>query len=177
VERSSLEELSERPLADRIKEFDLLLEAAGDTGLLEPRVRSNGLDAELESRLVAHERTGDPFALALLMGGEGWPGALADAAGPGETVLDAGSGATAVIIAGVPSFEAQAAVDRLRVCAWRGLGGGGRLADVGVASCPDDATGADRLLATARERLGRATAGQPVVSAGADVTPLYPPAF
>jgi hypothetical protein len=180
VERSSLEELSERPLSDRIRELELLLEAAGEAGLVDPQLGRLSLEDEVESRARGYEDSGEPFAVALLAGGEGWPEALAAVACDRDLVLGTGDGTTAVVLRERSGSDARAAVDRLRVSAWRQLGGEGRLADVGLATCPEDGLSAEQLIAAARDRLLLATSGERVVEpAGHDaaaVTALHPSA-
>jgi hypothetical protein len=179
VERSSLEELAERPLGERIREFELLLKAAGDAGLIDPQLRSRSLEDEVGCRAREFEVSGEPFALALLAGGEGWPAALVEAAADSEAVLGTDDGTTAVVLPGRTGADARAAVDRLRVAAWRWLGSDGRLADVGLATCPEDGVAADELIGAARERLlllaTRAERTvEPAVDGETAVTPLHP---
>jgi len=85
---------------------------------------------------------------------ERWAAALEEAAGKDELVLAAGHG-TAVVLPATSAEDARAAVDRLRVSAWRLIGEEGRLAEAGLACCPEDGTSAHDLLAAAEERLDR----------------------
>ncbi len=192
VERSSLAELSERPLGARISDARLLLEALdpGEPAAGPGAPLDGGLRGRIQALLDRHRSGGEPFAVALVATaqsaptargprpvGEGdhpalrrfgranrasppapasWAAALAAAAGEGEVVLAAEHGTTAVVLPGTSADSARAAVDRLRVSAWRLLGEEGRLAEAGLACCPEDGTSAHDLLATAEERLDRA---------------------
>src|SRR5690606_19098904 len=60
VERSSLDELAARPLGERVRELDLLLEAARGTGDDAPR------GAQVSDLCQAMIEAGRPFALVLL---------------------------------------------------------------------------------------------------------------
>jgi hypothetical protein len=164
VERSSLEELAAAPLSRRVEDLDLLLEAAGagvaDPPAGEPTERPcTGLRGELDSQLDAHHRSGQPFSVAILADPgadrDSWSAALHEALGEEGSVLEAGDGATAVVLPGHAAPWARHAVDRARVSAWDALGGEGGLADAGIATCPDDGTSPHELLAVAHERLGR----------------------
>lgn len=191
VERSSLAELSERPLGARMSDARLLLEALEPNREEEsPDVAApdGGLRSRIDALLETHRRTGEPFAVALVAtagdtptrngprpldealptvrrfgrqvrslepANERWAMALQDAAGEGELVLAAGHG-TAVVLPGTSAGDARAAVDRLRVSAWRLIGEEGRLAEAGLACCPEDGTSAHDLLAAAEERLDHA---------------------
>jgi hypothetical protein len=164
VERSTLDDLSARPLAERIREFELLLEAAGETGIAiaaageasGDQLPGDDLTSELDRRVAEHRADGTPFSLALLAGGEDWRGALRRA-GDGEPVHVAAGGVTAIVLPGLAGVDARAAVDRLRVAAWRELGGEGRLAEVGVASFPLEGETAIDLVAAAQAQLTRVT--------------------
>jgi hypothetical protein len=172
VERSSLEELSSRPLNERIKELDLLLEAAGEAGIeiargkeaVTPPERvaapapagNGGLAGELGQRLAEHRTSGAAFSVALLAGNEDWRHSLGRAA-DGETVFEGPRGTIALVLPGLAGGDARAAVDRLRVAAWRELGSEGRLAEVSVASCPADGESAEALLGVAQSGLERLT--------------------
>jgi hypothetical protein len=160
VERSSVGELAERPLSERLRELEELFDAAVH------ELRGAGArTAELELRealeqAIERERTvGMPFTVALLPApaesGEGWLEALARAAEEGTIVLDGGAGMTAAILPGVKPREADVAVDRLRAHAWSAAGCKGRLPAAGSASCPADGEAPDALLAVADERLQR----------------------
>ena len=179
VERSSLEELAAEPLARRMEDLDLLLEAAGAKGRPRARPRpveqrGDGLRGELDLQVDAHGRSGQPFSIAILAAPTGtagadpaaWSTALRETAADGTTVLDAGDGATALVLPGHAGPGARHAVDRVRVAAWEVLGGEGGLADAGIATCPGDGTSSHELLAAAHERLGRPGL--------AEVTPLRP---
>jgi hypothetical protein len=175
VERSSLQELSRRPLGERVRELELLLEAAGEAGLIPAPVGDRSLEEEVTSCVERFARAGQPFALALIGGGADLAGAVAEAAGADELVLDAGGGATAILLERRGGADARAALDRMRVTAWRRLGGRGRLVDVGIATCPEDGVSAEQLIALARERLRQAVGGEHSPPTGsAAVTPLYP---
>jgi hypothetical protein len=170
VERASLEELAATPLARRVEDLDLLLEAAGSqsagrrTGERASQPR-DGLRAELERQLDAHGRSGEPFSIAVLSvpAGAGgadqaaWGAALRDAVGEPGAVLDGGDGATAVVLPGHAGPGARTAIDRIRVEAWGAVGDEGGLIDAGIATCPDDGTSPHELLAVAHERLGGAS--------------------
>lgn len=158
VERSSLDELAARPFGERVRELDLLLEAArGRRG-----GSAAGGERALEEALREALRQEAPFALALLaLPGSGAEAAraLAEAAasvaaGGERTVAGPETTTAAILPAGDGAAAAGAAVDRLRVEAWRRLGGAGRLPEAGVATFPFDATTPEGLVAAARERLG-----------------------
>jgi hypothetical protein len=161
VERSSVGELAQRPLSERLRELEELFDAAvhelsGDDG--KP---SSGIELrEALEQAIQRERTmGLPFTVALLPGpaegGDGWLEALAAAAEDGTIVLDAGGGTTAAILPGVNPREADIAVDRLRAHAWSAGGCQGRLPAAGSACCPADGETPDALLGIAGERLQR----------------------
>jgi len=212
VERASLDELAERPLGERIKDLDLLLEAASGSDQEAPtalRTRGDSLWDELERQVDAHRRLGSSFALAIVAvngGGAGidgaatpngddfiadddwpptasaipipgpsdWAVALRQAATADDVVVDAGDGATALVLPGAGTADARLAADRLRVSAWKLLGGRGRLADVGLASCPEDGAIADELVTVARERLRRALGGPLEAADVAELAPVTP---
>ena len=200
VERSSLEELAVRPLGERLRDLDLLLEVAREEpGLGSTLEGGRGLRDELAGHLEHHLRTGEPFSVALLAIGEsahppsssaapaeeveqgavstpvvrrfrrgdpsegragyapGWARALEEAAAEGQLVLPAAEGRMAVVLPQAGRESARLAVDRLRVSAWRLLAGEGRLAEAGLATCPDDGLTAHELLAAAQERLEHST--------------------
>jgi GGDEF domain-containing protein len=182
VERSSLDELATRPLAERLGELELLFEAASashpaqrdrrrsDEPLPDtPAHARQRLRDVLERELAEHRRSGLPFSLAVLAAGPGrseagdlasagpgeqeWARALAAVAREGELVMDAGDGNTAVVLPGLAGVEARAAGERLRVDAWRELAWRGRVAGLGLAECPDHGASAHELLAVAYDRL------------------------
>ncbi|MEX2196207.1 MAG: hypothetical protein WD844_13055 [Thermoleophilaceae bacterium] len=177
VERSTLEELAARPLAERVRELDLLLEAARSEG----GARGGGLGPDLDQALEAASADGRPFALALLAppaGGpspEAWTEATAETARREERVVAAEGGLTAVVIPTPDADAARVEADRIRAGAWQLLGGGSVLPDVGFAMHPLDARDAAGLAAVAHERLPE-RAPEPVQEPGA--APAYePPAF
>lgn len=182
IERSSLEELAARRLGDRLTDMRLLIEAGSDRAPAEGG--SHTLREEIDERLAAWRQGGETFTVALVglapepndddtaapsrrfsrEPAEGGPlaarfGRALSEAAEGQVVLPASGGASAIVLPPGPE-PAAAVVDRLRVGAWRLLGGEGRLADVGLASCPEDGASAHELLAVASERLDRA-AGRP----------------
>ena len=186
IERSSLEELAERPLGQRMADARLLLETlGGEAPIARDEDERTALPHEIEARLDVHRRTGEPFGVALIateQEGTGvplasteeaiepprrrfdrpsrspgdWKSALERSAAVGEVVLAAGHGVTAVVVHGAAPHAARRAADRLRVAAWAELGSEGALADVGLAVCPADGTETHELLAVAQERLERA---------------------
>lgn len=184
VERSSVGQLAERPLSERLRELEELFDAA----VMELRSGTRDAAADLQEaleRAIGQQRTvGLPFTLALLAppGDDEarWLEALSGAAGEGTVVLDAGDGLTAVILPGVRPREADVAVDRLRAHAWSAAGCQGRLPAAGRSSCPEDGEVADALLRIAHERLRRmseASLDRSRFGQGgtpAPVTPLYP---
>jgi hypothetical protein len=193
VERSSLEQLSSRPISERLKELELLLDAAGDAGVeisggppaaseeRRPGFEPGTLAAELDRLLAEQRATGTPFSLVLVGGGRDWYDALAPVAGT-DCVFKAAEGTSAVVLSGLAGPNARAAVDRLRASAWRELGADGRLPEVGLATCPADGGSAGELMAAAQWRLMRRALGdeseerlEPVV-ATATVTPFHSPA-
>lgn len=188
VERSTLEQLASRPLAERVQELDLLLEAARASESGESTaVAAGGVD-ELDvigAALVAQASTGAPFALALIAPPDGgiergeWIAATIQSARRDERVTAAPGGLVAVVIPVDDPGRARNEADRLRAGAWQLLGGACALPDVGVAMHPADAADAAGLFAAARSRLPR----EPDVAderiggddrPPADVTPLYP---
>ena len=75
IERSSLEELAERPLGHRIQDARTLLEAMGAEAPPSPiAVRRGGLRDEIDAQLERHRRTGEPFAVALIAAEREVPG-------------------------------------------------------------------------------------------------------
>jgi hypothetical protein len=188
VERSSVGELAERPLSERLRELEELFDAAvlelrdGDGGA--GGGRAIGLRDALEQAIERQRALGMPFTLALLAAPDDnrdeWRDALARTAEDGTLVLDAGEGLTAAILPGVRPREADVAVDRLRAHAWSAAGCHGRLPAAGRVSCPGDADSADALLSLAHERLLRLSDASLDRSRfererrPAPVTPLYP---
>jgi hypothetical protein len=184
VERSSVGELAERPLSERLRELEELFDAA----VLE--LRACGPDAGLElrealERGIERQRTmGLPFTVAVLAPPgdqrDRWLDALRRVADEGTAVVDAGDGLTAAILPGVRPREADVAVDRLRAHAWSAAGCQGRLPAAGRASCPEDGDSPEGLLGVAHERLQRMSEAaldrsrfERAVNP-APVTPLYP---
>lgn len=152
VERSSLEELTTRPLAERIRELDLLLEAArsegaGDTG------------PDLRDALAAALQEGRPFGLALIAPPAGgpepaeWAGAARETARREERVIPAPGGLVGVLIPAAGGGAARVEADRIRAGAWQLLGGSSPLPDAGLAVHPGDGSTAEELVAAARDRL------------------------
>ena len=185
VERSSVGQLAERPLSDRLRELEQLFDAAVHELRAEPgRDSGSDLREALDQAIDRHTTMGMPFTVAVLtMPGEreeDWCEALSRSAEEGTTVVDGGAGTTVVILPGVRAREADVAVDRLRAHAWSAAGCQGRLPAAGFACCPTNGESADELLAVAHERLQRMAdaaldrsrferQGTP-----APVTPLYP---
>lgn len=67
IERSTLEELGQRPLGPRIEDARLLLESVGARQPPESvAARRGGLREEIDRQLAAHRATGEPFAVGLL---------------------------------------------------------------------------------------------------------------
>ena len=195
VRRASLEELSERPLGDRLDELELLFEAAAvDGGSAAPRAAGHlGLQAELHQQLDAHRRSGSVFSVAVIAAGtirvarlgqgapdrrpagpdgRAWTNALRECAAPSDVVIDAGDGATAIVLPDHDAREARVAVDRLCRSAWRVLGDEGPLASAGVATFPADGSSATEILAAAYDSLWRLGDSEAVaVEAGAGEAP------
>jgi hypothetical protein len=177
ISRSTLEELVERPLADRIDELELLFEAAAAPELEpEPVARSRNLRAELDHQLDQHGRDGRVFSVAVIAAGHArvarlspgaqhrraagpdgraWTNALRECAAPTDVVIDAGDGATAVVFPDHDAREARIAAERLCRAAWRVLGEQGPLAGVGVATYPDDGNSGTEIAAAAYDALWR----------------------
>jgi GGDEF domain-containing protein len=176
VSRSSLEELVDRPLDRRLDELELLFEAAaGDAGESRPSGRAD-LQAELAHQLDEHRRGGQIFSVAVIAAGRArvarlghgasdrrppgpdgraWTNALRECAAPADVVIDAGDGATAVVLPEHDAREARVAVERLCRSAWRALGEDGPLAGAGVATYPDDGASSTEILAAAYDALWR----------------------
>jgi hypothetical protein len=177
VRRSSLEELAERPLGARLDELELLFEAASSdrTGGARPGGH-RGLQAELHDRLDTQRRDGGVFSVAVIAAGRArvarlsqgtpdrppdgpdsraWANALRECAAPTDVVIDAGDGATAIVLPDYDARQARVAVDRLCQAAWRALGEEGPLARAGVATFPGDGSSATEILAAAYDSLWR----------------------
>jgi hypothetical protein len=184
VERSSVGDLAERPLSERLRELEELFDAAVHELAAAGPETAGALRGALERELERERSVGMPFTVTLLSAPdndqERWIDALRRSAEDGAVVIDAGDGLTAVVLPGIRAREADVTVDRLRAQAWSSNGCQGRLPAAGRASCPDDGQTADELLSLAHERLQRMSEatldrsrferdGRP-----APVTPLYP---
>ena len=182
VERSSLAELAERPLGERMRELELLLEAARDAGAA---ITRGGQVSDLCAVEIA---AGRPFALVLLApppqgpAPEAWLRALSETAplaehGDRARVAAAPGGLAAVLLPLADPERARVEADRLRVAAWQLLGADCPLPEAGVALHPADAADAEALLAVARERLAGAelAAAATLADAGADPGPAGDP--
>lgn len=180
VERSTLEELAARPMAERVRELDLLLEAARSEG----SAGRGTLGPELDEALAAALDAGRPFALALLAppaGGpaaEAWTEASAETARREERVVAASGGITAIIIPAADPGAARVEADRIRAGAWQLLGGACVLPDIGVAMHPHEGSDAAGLTAVAREQLPEPPP-EPEAEPGpeAEAPPYEPPSF
>lgn len=179
VRRASLAELAERPLGDRLDELELLFEAASGEQRQATAGRAAGhglVQEEVNRQLDAHRGDGRVFSVAVVAVGrmrvarlgqgasdrrpEGpdartWANALRECAAPDDVVIDAGDGATAVVLPDHDAREARIAVERLCRSAWRMLGEEGPLAASGVASYPEDGSSATEILAAAYDALWR----------------------
>lgn len=174
VGRSTLAELVERPLADRLAELELVFEAAGARATMaEPERPASGLQAELARQIELHESDGRQLSVAVIAAGSArigrlgenrqppgpngraWADALHERAEPEDVVIDAGDGATAVLLPDHGAREARVVVERLCRAAWRTLGEEGPLAGVGIATFPDDGSSTYEVLAAAYDRLWR----------------------
>jgi len=178
ISRSTLEELVERPLDQRLDELELLFEAASpEGGGASGRVaRTRDLRSELDHQLGEHARENRIFSVAVIAAGrariarlgqgvqdrrpEGpdaraWANALRDCAAPEDVVIDAGDGACAVVFPDHDAREARVAADRLCRAAWRILGEHGPLAGAGVAAYPEDGSSGTEILAAAYDALWR----------------------
>lgn len=178
ISRSTLEELVERPLEQRLDELELLFEAASpDAGGRSGRVaRNRDLRSELEEQLVEHQREGRIFSVAVIAAGrariarlgqgaqdrrpEGpdaraWVNALRQCAAPDDVVIDAGDGSCAVVFPDHDAREARVAADRLCRAAWRMLGEHGPLPGVGVATYPEDGSSGTEIVAAGYDALWR----------------------
>ena len=178
ISRSTLEELVERPLDQRLDELELLFEAASPDGGGESgrAARSRDLRSELDHQLAEHERENRIFSVAVIAAGrariaklgqgaqdrrpEGpdaraWANALRECAAPEDVVIDAGDGACAVVLPDHDAREARVAAERLCRAAWRILGEHGPLAAAGVATYPEDGSSGTEILAGAYDALWR----------------------
>ena len=179
IERSTIEELAERPLGARLGDLELLVEAIEPPAVEPPAARASetasgagGLRAELDGMIEDWRASGEPFGLAIFAIGEtgagettprevirAWELALSDVAGDDEILHDAGRGATAVLLPGAGPTAAYLAAERLERAAWRRLGAPATPHRVGVAACPEDGETAHDLVGAAYRRLE----GGPVV--------------
>lgn len=179
VERSTLEELAARPMAERVRELDLLLEAARSEG----SARQGTLGAELDEALAAALGDGRPFALALLAppaGGpqaEAWTKATSETTRREERVVAADGGLTAIMIPAPDAASARVEADRVRTGAWQLLGGACVLPDIGVAMHPGDADDAAGLVAAARAHLPEPPEPPELPEREAEQPSYEPPAF
>ena len=178
ISRSTLEELVERPLDQRLDELELLFEAAGpDAGGQSGRVAGvRDLRSELDHQLSEHQRENRIFSVAVIAAGrariarlgqgaqdrrpEGpdaraWAAALRECAAPEDVVIDAGDGACAVVLPDHDAREARVAAERLCRAAWRILGEHGPMAGAGVATYPEDGSSGTEILAAAYDALWR----------------------
>jgi hypothetical protein len=179
ISRSTLQELVERPLDQRLDELELLFEAASapDHQLQGDRAtRNRDLRAELNHQLEEHSREGRIFSVAVVAAGHAriarlgqssqdrrpagpdgraWANALRECASPTDVVIDAGDGACAIVFPDHDAREARIAVDRLGRAAWRALGEQGPLAGAGVATYPDDGSSGTEIVAAAYDALWR----------------------
>jgi hypothetical protein len=174
VSRSTLDELVSRPIHERLDDLELLFEAAGgdDPGQRQPL----DLQAELAHQLDRHRHSGEPFAVAVVASGtarigriepgtdarrpvgpdaRAWRQALCDCAAPGDIVIDAGDGATAIVLPDHDGREGLLVADRLCRAAWRSLGEQGPIAGLGVAGFPEDGSSPYEILAAAYDALWR----------------------
>lgn len=178
ISRSTLEELVDRPLDQRLDELELLFEAASPEGGGESgrATRSRDLRSELDHQLAEHERENRIFSVAVVAAGRAriarlgqgvqdrrpdgpdaraWAHALRDCAAPQDVVIDAGDGACAIVLPDHDAREARVAAERLCRAAWRILGEQGPLANAGVATYPEDGSSGTEILAAAYDALWR----------------------
>lgn len=177
VSRSTLDELVERPLGERLDELELVFEATA--GELDPEsraARNRDLRSELDHQLAEHRADGRIFSVAVIVAGRAriarlekgaqsrrkagpdgraWTNALRECAAPTDVVIDAGDGASAVLFPDHDAREARIAAERLCRAAWRTLGEQGPLADSGVATFPDDGSSGTEIVAAAYDALWR----------------------
>ena len=177
IRRSTLDELVERPLGDRLEELELLFEAASGETVEPGRVaRNRDLRSELDYQLDEHRSEGRIFSVAVITAGRArvarlgkgvkdrrpsgpdgraWANALRECAAPTDVVIDAGDGASAVVFPDHDAREARIAADRLCRAAWRVLGERGPLAGAGVATYPEDGSSGTEIVAAAYDALWR----------------------
>ena len=178
VTRSSLEELTERPLGDRLDELELLFEAAAPDRSGEPdrTGRNRDLRSEVDHQLAEHQRAGRIFSVAVITAGRAriarlgqgaqdrrpagpdgraWANALRECAAPTDVVIDVGDGASAVVFPDHDAREARIAAERLCRAAWRTLGEQGPIAAAGVATYPGDGASGTEIVAAAYDALWR----------------------
>ena len=178
VSRSTLDELVERPLGDRLEELELLFEAtSGEPGTASSRAAGNrDLRSELDHQLAEHHAEGRIFSVAVIVAGRAriarlnqgtherrrpgpdaraWANALRECAAPTDVVIEAGDGASAVVFPDHDAREARIAAERLCRAAWRTLGEQGPMADSGVATYPDDGSSGTEIVAAAYDALWR----------------------
>ena len=179
ISRSTLEELVERPLDQRIDELELLFEAASAPerdGQSERATRNRDLRSELNHQLEAHRSEGRIFSVAVVAAGRAriarlgqgpedrrpagpdgraWANALRECAAPTDVVIDAGDGASAIVFPDHDASEARVAAERLCRAAWRALGEHGPLAGAGVATYPNDGSSGTEIVAAAYDALWR----------------------
>ncbi|HKR99442.1 MAG TPA: hypothetical protein VJU79_08000, partial [Candidatus Dormibacteraeota bacterium] len=150
VERSSVGDLAQRPLSERLRELEELFDAAVHELAAAGPENAGALRGAIDRELERERSVGMPFTIALLSTPDDdqqrWLDALRRSAEDGAVVLDGGDGLTAVVLPGIRAREADVTVDRLRAQAWSSTGCQGRLPAAGRASCPDDGHSADALL-------------------------------
>jgi len=178
VSRSSLAELAERPLGDRLDELELLFEAAAPELAHESgrAARNRDLRSELDHQLAEHERDGRIFSVAVIAAGRpriarlgqgardrrqagpdarAWAHALRECAAPTDVVIDAGDGVSAVVFPDHDAREARIAAERLCRASWRALGERGPLAGAGISTYPEDGSSGTEIVAAAYDALWR----------------------
>ena len=177
VSRSTLDELVERPLGERLEELELIFEATSEPGVDGGRAtRNRDLRSELDHQLAEHQAEGRIFSVAVIVAGRAriarlgkgvqdrrrtgpdgraWANALRECAAPTDVVIDAGDGASAVVFPDHDAREARIAAERLCRAAWRTLGEQGPLADSGVATYPEDGSSGTEIVAAAYDALWR----------------------
>jgi len=177
ISRSTLEELVERPLDQRLDELELLFEAAApETGESGRAARVRDLRSELDHQLAEHSGDGRIFSVAVIAAGRAriarlgpgaqdrrpagpdaraWANALRECAAPDDVVIDAGDGSSAVVFPDHDAREARIAAERLCRAAWRALGEQGPLPGTGVATYPEDGSSGTEIVAAAYDALWR----------------------
>jgi len=178
ISRSTLQELVDRPLGERLDELELVFEATASEGGAESSraARNRDLRSELDFQLEEHSREGRIFSVAVIAAGRAriarlgqgpqdrrpagpdgraWTNALRECAAPSDVVIDAGDGASAVVFPDHDAREARIAVERLCRAAWRTLGEQGPLAGTGVATYPEDGSSGTEIVAAAYDALWR----------------------